>query len=142
MKESNIYNQLANYLKYQYPDLIFRFDYGAGVKLTMGQAVKQKQMQSCRAYPDLFIAEPRGTYHGLFLEIKKEGTKIKRDKDAKRPLKGESHIRKAGDYFDQHIQEQGEVLERLKQKGYFATFAIGFDHAREIIYQYLKLKSI
>ena len=35
-----------------------------------------------------------GLHFGLYIEIKKDGTKLKRDKDAKKLLKGETKIRK------------------------------------------------
>lgn len=142
-------------MRHQYPAIIFRFDYGAGLKLTMGQAVKQKKMQSGRAYPDLFIAKPKSEipvlkheeigravelkriYHGLFLELKREGVKLKRDKDAKKVLQGEFKLRKAGDWFDQHTEEQADMLLQLRMLGYEAQFAVGFDDAKKIIDKYL-----
>lgn len=155
MKEESIYLQVANYMRHQYPAIIFRFDYGAGLKLTMGQAVKQKKMQSGRAYPDLFIAKPKtdrkecgeGTvcfthYHGLFLELKREGVKLKRDKDAKKVLQGELKLRKAGDWFDQHTEEQADMLLQLRMLGYEAQFAVGFDDAKRIIDKYLSFNRI
>ena len=63
-------------------------DFGSGIKLTMGQAVKQKRQNGGRrAWPDMFIAEPmprcvdgswNHEYNGLFIELKKEGTRIKK----------------------------------------------------------------
>ena len=76
MKEHDIYKMIADYLRYQYPTVIYRFDLAADLKLTMGQASKHKRLQRYRGYPDLFIAEPSGAYHGLYLEIKKDGVRI------------------------------------------------------------------
>jgi hypothetical protein len=58
-----------------------------------------------------------GLYFGLYIEIKKDGTKLKRDKDAKKILKGDTKIRKKGDWFDKHIEEQAEILEKLRERG-------------------------
>lgn len=58
-KEAILHQQVCQYLRMQYPDVIFRTDFAAGVKMTMGQAVRHKKLQSGKAYPDLFIAEPR-----------------------------------------------------------------------------------
>lgn len=57
--EHNLYEKIARYLQLQYPDAIYRFDVGADIKLTMGQAAKHKRLHPERGYPDLFIAEPK-----------------------------------------------------------------------------------
>jgi len=153
IKESSIHYQVAQYLKHQYPNVIFRTDFAAGIRMTMGQAVRHKSLQSGRAFPDIFIVQhfPKEpvtldgpysaiavTYCGLFIELKKDGTVLKRPKDARAILKGEAKLRLAGDWFDQHIDEQAQMLERLRNLGYKAEFAVGFDHAKKIIDEYLK----
>jgi hypothetical protein len=137
MKESTIHLQVCHYLQRQYPKIIFRTDFAAGIKMTMAQAIKHRNLQSGRAYPDLFIAEPRAGAHGLFIELKKDGTKLTRTKDAKQINKGDYKIRKIGDWFDPHIEEQAEMLALLSAKGYVAMFGIGFDAAKDIIDKYL-----
>ena len=77
-------------------------------------------------------------HFGLYIEIKKDGTKLKRDKDAKKLLKGETKIRKKGDWWDKHVEEQAEMLEKLRAKGYKAEFGVGFDECRQIIAEYLR----
>ena len=153
--EHNLYEQIACHLQTQYPDVIYRFDLAADLKLTPGQAAKHHRLHPERGYPDLFIAEPRevkaktalgGDYSlveiktlgGLYVEIKKDGTKLKRDKDAKKLLKGEIKIRKKGDWWDKHVEEQAEMLERLRQAGYKAEFGVGFDECKQIIDKYLR----
>lgn len=146
--EYNLYEQIACHLQTQYPDVIYRFDLAADLKLTPGQAAKHHRLHPTRGYPDLFIAhhgevvfEPcndRRLVYGLYLEIKKDGTKLKRDKDAKKPLKGEIKIRKKGDWWDKHVEEQAEMLERLRQAGYKAEFGVGFDECKQIIDKYLR----
>jgi hypothetical protein len=54
--EHNLYEQIARYLQQQYPDVIYRFDIAADLKLTPGQAAKHKRLHPKRGYPDLFIA--------------------------------------------------------------------------------------
>ncbi len=75
---------------------------------------------------------------GLYLELKKDGTKLIRDKDARKILKGETKLRKQGDWWDLHTEEQALMLEQLRQRGYCAEFAVGFDEAKKIIDEYLK----
>lgn len=151
--EEHLQIQVADYLRLQYPNVIFHSDYGSGINLTIGQAVIQKRLNGGRrAWPDMQIAKPATIaigqkslagysariFHGLFLELKKDGTKLKREKDCKKILKGDTKIRKAGDWWDKHIEEQAEMLEALRQEGYKAEFAVGFEQAKQIIDEYLK----
>jgi hypothetical protein len=147
--EHSLYEQIARYLQQQYPDVIYRFDIAADLKLTPGQAAKHKKLHQERGYPNLLIAESStnvwnnpvrewGLYFGLYIEIKKDGTKLKRDKDAKKILKGDTKIRKKGDWFDKHIEEQAEMLEKLRERGYRAEFGVGFDECKQIIDEYLR----
>ena len=122
-KEKNIHKQVTVYLKLQYPKLIFRTDFSAGARMTIGQAVQHKQLQSGSGYPDLFIAKACKGFHGLFLELKRDvGEVFKKDGSLK-----------AGD----HITEQAAMIERLNILGYKALFACGFDHAKRVIDEYL-----
>ena len=129
MREHEMYIQIADYMRYQYPEVIYRFDLAADLKLSIGQAKKHKRIQERRGYPDLFIAEPafdmnrNRDIHGLFIELKKAGTRIYR-KDGRL-------------VSDAHIREQFDMLEQLRQRGYMAEFACGFDEAKEIIDKYL-----
>ena len=136
--EHDLYTMLADYLRYNYKDIIWRFDLAADLKLTIGQARKHKRLQQHRGYPDLFIAEVKyigeainGAHfaeqvanYGLFLEIKRPGTRI---------------FKKDGTLVaDKPIREQFDVLEQLRKRGYMAEFACGFDEAKKIIDEYLK----
>ena len=74
-REYQICKNIATYMRLQYPAVIFHFDL-AGLNLSRAQAGMMKMIQGGRGWPDLFIAEPRGVYHGLFIEIKPEDTKL------------------------------------------------------------------
>ena len=124
MKEHDLYAMLADYLRYNYKNIIWRFDLAADLKLTIGQARKHKRLQQHRGYPDLFIAEPRGKHHGAYIELKKAGTKI--------------FTKKGTLVSNEHIREQFDMLEQLRRRGYVAEFACGFDEAKEIIDNYLR----
>lgn len=126
MKEKNVHQQVVTYLKLQYPNLIFHTDFAAGCKMTKGQAVQNSKLQSGRGFPDLFIAQPTENYHGLFLELKRDGTII---------YKKNGELRK-----DEHLEEQALMLLKLNSKGYYAKFAVGFDEAKQIIQDYLTNK--
>lgn len=132
MKESDLQIIVADYLRLQYPKVLFHSDFGSGIKLTMGQAAKQKRQNGGRrAWPDMFIAQPaqRSSEYpdacykfGLFIELKKEGTRLKK---------------RNGEWATPHLAEQAQVLEQLRQRGYVAEFACGFDEAKERIDNYL-----
>lgn len=128
MTELELQAQVADYLRLRYPNVLFHSDVGSGLKLTMGQAVKQKRLQGGRrAWPDIIIAE-RGLDMGgnvryaLFIELKRDGVKLKK---------------KSGEWANEHIAEQAEMLEELRDRGYMAEFACGFDDAKELIDEYL-----
>lgn len=159
MKEHQLYEKVARYLQIHYPDVIYRFDLAADLKLTVGQASKHKRLHPKRGYPDLFVAESRvdvgkevdgmyeltgshfGTkdnpvevfdkldnemwhiYNGLYLELKAEGNS---------PFKKDGSLKK-----DEHLEEQEEMLEALRSRGYKAEFAVGFEEAKELIDDYL-----
>lgn len=133
MTEAELQANLAAYIRMRYPKVLFHSDFGSGIKLQPWQARAQRlQNGGLRAWPDLFIAEPQeiprpglrpvARYNGLFLELKREGTRLQK---------------KNRNWASQHIREQAEVLEQLRKKGYKAEFAVGFDEAKRIIDDYL-----
>lgn len=131
--EYEIYTLIAQYLQISYPDVLYRFDLAADMKLTPGQARRHKELHPRRGWPDLFIAEPAPRcidgswnyeYNGLFLELKREGTTIYKKSDGQLVK-------------DKHIREQAEMLDKLRRRGYMAEFACGFDEAKRIIDAYL-----
>lgn len=141
MSEAELQQQVADYLRLQYPDVLFHSDFGSGTRLTKWQAIKQKRQNGGRrGWPDMFIAEsktivwtmdenpkPLKKQHGLFLELKKEGTRI-------------TKARHPDEWASDHIAEQADMLCKLRKRGYRAEFAVGFDEAKKIIDYYLKGK--
>jgi hypothetical protein len=122
-KEKEVRDFVAEYLQMQYPDAIYRFDLAADQKLSVGQAVRNKKLHPHTGYPDLFIAEPRNDYHGLFIEMKRKGAG--------------TYLKDGSLSSRQHIQEQKEFLDNLEDRGYKAVFAVGIDRCQEIIDEYL-----
>lgn len=126
MSENDLQKMVADFLRYSYPDTIFRSDFGSGLKLTMGQAVANKRIQSSRAFPDMMIVEPRGNWHALMIELKREGATV--------------YLKNGELSANEHIREQAEMIRRLNDLGYYATFCIGFKEARQTIIDYMNLK--
>lgn len=132
MKESDLHKQICNYIRYQYPKVLFNTDL-SGLKLSIGQAAKVKNLRSCNGFPDIVIYEQKEYWDAdnfyanscaLFLEVKKESPYLKaHSKELKK---------------NKHIQMQSEVHYILRDKGYFVEFVWTFDMAKELIDWYLK----
>lgn len=103
----------------------FHNDWAAGAYLTAGQNTSKKTMDSNLGWVDLFVAEPKHGYHGLFVELKKEGEVIYRK---------DGTLRK-----NDQIHKEHAFLERMAHKGYKAVFAIGYEEAWQILSEYLDL---
>lgn len=144
MKETDLYQQIARYLGLKHPELdgLWHFDL-AGVNNPSPYTRALYGRLNRRAWPDLFIAIPVlqpdsvNVYYGLFLELKREGTQLKRSKDLTKVLKGDLQLRKAGDWWDHHIDEQAIVLDALQGQGFIALFSVGYEATVEIIESYL-----
>ncbi len=63
--------RLAQLYSRQWPELRFLNGSLNGVRLTIGQAVKCKNTGMKSGYPDLFLPIKRGSYSGLFVELKR-----------------------------------------------------------------------
>jgi hypothetical protein len=120
--ETKVQIDLSEYIKDTYPDVIFTSE-SSGIKLTMGQSIVAKRCRSSRALPDMWVLEPKKGYNGLLLEIKKEDVKI---------FKQDGSIRS-----EKHLQEQEEMQQRLRLKGYFCEFGIGIEESKKIVDWYL-----
>lgn len=126
--EESVQRRVATYLRKNYPDVEFHSDYAAGLKLTENQAKIRKSLNSGRGWSDMFIAEPKREYHGLFLELKKDGVSIYCKTG---PRKGQL-------VANEQIEIEAMFLEKMNKKGYFARFAVGFDKTVQIIDWYME----
>lgn len=132
LTEYDVYKQLADWMRTAHRDVIYHFDL-SGVRLPMGLVAKQKRIQGSRGFPDFFLPKKKMAlvgsklcilYCGLFLEIKRPGTKI---------LTKDGFI-----VSGSHISEQFNMLASLNRQGYRAEFAVGFDECKQIIDEYLQ----
>ena len=79
----------------------------------MAEAKRLKASGYKRGFPDVFVYEPRGPFHGLAIELKKEkGGRVS--------------------------QAQKDWLNALEMRGYKATVAKGFDEAVAVLVAYLE----
>lgn len=117
MKESDLQVQVADYLRLRYPNVLFHSDFGSGIKLTQGQAMKQKRQNGGRrGWPDMFIAEPRYAeveqwdairgYEGLY-EISDHGRVKRIDKNGEHLIKAQVNSRNGYCYV--HLSKENTV---------------------------------
>jgi len=121
-EEFKLHQSVCKYLNLKYPHVLFDSDTIASVKLTEAQAYRNKTIQKEGfKRPDIAIYYPTYEYHGLFIELK-----------IKSPYKKDGTL-----YKNEHLEAQQRTIDELNKRGYFATFATGFDEAKEIIDKYL-----
>nr|WP_325300842.1 hypothetical protein [uncultured Dysosmobacter sp.] len=114
---------IAEYLAKNHPEVEFHNDYGTGARLKPYQAKEQAEMNAHRkGWPDLFIAEPRNGYAGLFIELKRDGERLQK---------------RNGDWASEHIAIQAERIKELLKRGYYARFTVGYNETIETIEKYL-----
>lgn len=135
MTEEDLHKQIVNYIKTQYPKVIFNTDM-SGIRLTKEQAKKAKQLRSSNGFPDLTVYEISGCkkHSALFLEIKKE-TPYKKNGELKKMMRIET-ISGIKIKYD-HLKRQNEMHKKLRERGYRAEFAWDFVMAKKEIDDYL-----
>lgn len=83
-----------------------------GGRRNLFEAIKFKRMGVQPGIPDLCIPIPSGSYHGLYIELKRvSGGRVS--------------------------DVQSEWLSFLRDQGYFAEVAKGFEEARTMVVEYL-----
>lgn len=122
MSESDCQKQVVQWYKLQYPDkLIIAIPNGSWLSGDARRRAilmnKMKREGLVVGASDLFIASPSGPWHGLFLELK--------DID-----KTWCHVTEAQRLF----------MAKVKEQGYAALWAAGFEEARDIIEEYFGLE--
>lgn len=99
--------RLTEYIDTNHPDVLWSASAG-GARTSISEAKRIKATGYKRGFPDVFIYEPRGPYHGLSIEMKKD----------------------KGGVVSKH---QKQWKEDLIRRSYKATIARGFDAAVEIL---------
>lgn len=133
-QEKKLSYQIAAFIKLQYPKIEFRFDIAADLKLTIGQsAVVKDKLLHKRGYHDLTILEPKGKYHGLLLELKKDKSEVfKQNGELKRKYNKKTN--------SCHNEEQRDHLDKMRKKGYIADYGFGFIDTVKKIKNYMDLQ--
>jgi hypothetical protein len=111
--ESNQQEIVIKYLRLAYPDALYCASAG-GMWTSDSQRIKMARTGYVKGFPDLFIYEPRGEYHGLAIEMKKvKGSKIE--------------------------PEQKRWQEQLRNRGYCSYICKGNEEAIKVIDEYLTI---
>ena len=120
MSESTQQIHLIKWFKLQYPGKIIfsipnalKLGSRAGNKYAMLRNLKNEGL--LKGVSDLFVPIPRGNYHGLFIELKNIG-------------KTRCSV----------SEDQRWFIDEMRESGYRAEWAPGFDKAKEIITEYMK----
>lgn len=110
----------AGYMQGQYPELgmMFAIPNGGARDPVTGAILKQEGVKA--GVPDIFLAVPRGKYHGMFIEMK-----VKNDHKTGKPT-----------------EKQKWWINNLRRQGYKVEICFTWDQARLIILDYLSLPQL
>ena len=111
--ESQEQQRLVLKLRWLFPELVF-FAVPNGGARQKSEAARMKLEGVEKGIPDIFIAQPQGVYHGLFIELKK---RVKSKTSA----------------------EQNKKIEDLRAKGYAVFVCFGAEEALEVIKEYINI---
>ena len=111
MKEYQLQKAVCKYLDLN--NVLYCGSMGGQYQVFRSQRIKAKMTGYKKGFPDLFIYEPRGNYHGLAIELK------------------------VG--YNKPTLEQLTWLNELTERGYLAMSSNSLDKTLEIINTYLKL---
>jgi len=98
-----------------YPDLEYLTASMNGLRVTPGVANKAKSMGIRKGDPDLRLDSPRGSFHGLRIEMKRRHP------------------------FGEVSEDQREYINFLIWKGYCVVVCYGSDEAIEVLKDYMNL---
>lgn len=120
--EKEIHVNICEYLRLQYPELLFTSDAG-GLRVSMGVIMEVKRKSCNYKIPDLLIFQRNSQYNGCFIEIKRSA--------------GDLYL-KSGKLKNDHVKAQEECLAMLRQQGYYAEFGVGYNDTIQKIERYLE----
>ena len=108
--ESDLQKGCVRWLALQHPNVLFTAITTENKRSSITGAI-HKAMGQKAGVPDLFIAEPRGIYHGLFIEFKSKTGRVRK--------------------------EQQAMLDALTERKYSCHVVRTFEHFMEIVTKYL-----
>ena len=116
----------------EYPELDFMVGSMIGFRMNIGTAMKAKRSGCLKKnWPDIFLAVPKGPYHGLFIELKPL-TRGKKNPKREGASKGQRY------YLKKLAGMRVEWEPGKFSKGYYAAECFGADAAIQCITDYLE----
>lgn len=115
--EALLATRVANFMKLNYPEVIYRFDQIDQVGRRGGVRNKELHGKWSAGYPDLFIAHTTKKHGGLYLELKATKTV----------------------HNTEHTRRQGVFHTLLRKAGYKVKFVCGYDESIKQIKKYLRV---
>lgn len=112
----------ALWVKKEYPWAIFSFAFIDDLELDARTAGRYWQLQSGKKRPDFHLSKPIHGKHGLYLEFKTSYEEV---------------YNKAGEYINDHVRGQNDMLVTMRGLGYAAEFAIGLEEGKTLFINYL-----
>ena len=125
MKEHILQQRIVAWIEATWPDVVIAVNPYSGMRMTSRQAIAAKRQGLRPGLPDLAIYEPRGGYHGLFIELKIDGSRI---------------VKKDGSPVSEHVARQLDIAAKLNERGYLSLICIGETNAKEAIVEYMEKK--
>ena len=101
----------TDFMQHKYPELNLLYHIPNGGKRSKSEAARFKAEGVKSGVPDLCLPVARGGYHGLYIEMKKQGGVISAD--------------------------QSKWLHALSQQGYLTAVCYGSEAAEQILTEYL-----
>ncbi len=110
MKEYELQKAICQYLDLS--NVLYCGSMGGNYQPHISVRMRAKKSGYKRGFPDLFLYEPRGAYHGLAIELKTG--------------------------YNKATKEQLKWRDELNKRGYVAEICTGIDETLEVIQRYLK----
>lgn len=123
---------LAQWVKMEFPDLVYRVDMVDFARLPKRTASNLPLLQKGRGYPDWFFASPGGLVNysyngGMYVEYKSDPIESFYKKDQETLLA----------QGKRHLLEQAIYLEKLAGDGYFTTFCFEIEDFQRTVKNYM-----
>lgn len=112
-EQVKLFNWLA-FMRCRYPDLDMMYHIPNGGSRNLKEAANLKRQGVRAGVPDLCLPVPRGSFHGLYIELKYGANKP--------------------------TDLQKEWLKKLSQQGYAVSVCYGWEAASKVIEHYINLK--
>lgn len=106
----------AGYMQGKYPELQWMYHVPNEGKRSKSAGARMRQEGLKAGVPDICLPVPRGSFHGLYIEMKIDDNKP--------------------------TEKQKEWLAGLKEQGYFTAVCYGWEAATKVILDYLRVPKI